>query len=149
MAKAVDLTGEVFELWTVIERLENRYENNRSYRYYKVLCVCGNTKDIRSENLTGGNSKSCGCLRSMTSQAHTILDDNDIKGKRFGRLIAVERDFSRLCRKNKTAYICKCDCGNIKRVESSNLLEHKKGHTRSCGCYNKERMKGNKYGKKK
>lgn len=58
----------------------------------------------------------------------------DLTGQRFGRLIVIERD------KNKkntshTYWMCKCDCGNIKSINSDSL---RNGKTQSCGCLNKE-----------
>lgn len=54
----------------------------------------------------------------------------DLKGKRFGRLTAVEYA-------GKSKWLCKCDCGNEVFVLASNLREDKP-HTTSCGCYQKE-----------
>ena len=57
----------------------------------------------------------------------------DLTGQRYGRLVVLERDFS----KKTTAWKCKCDCGNIVAVTSKNLRQ--KGYsTKSCGCLNKE-----------
>lgn len=72
----------------------------------------------------------------------------DLTNQKFGRLTVLERDYS----KKRTSWICKCDCGNIKTVSSSNL---KQGHTQSCGCLQKERvsnasikdLKGQKFGR--
>lgn len=57
----------------------------------------------------------------------------DIKGQRFGRLIAVmpTRKRKREC----VVWLCQCDCGKLTEVESHSLL---KGHTKSCGCLQKE-----------
>lgn len=52
----------------------------------------------------------------------------NIIGKRYGRLLVRERIASR-------KYKCLCDCGNNAIAFASNL---KSGHTKSCGCYNKE-----------
>ena len=57
----------------------------------------------------------------------------DLKGKKFNRLLII--DFSEN-KNNRTAWICKCDCGNIKIVNSSKLIS---GHTKSCGCLNDEK----------
>jgi len=32
--------------------------------FYECLCDCGNIKTIRKDHLTGGRTKSCGCLRN-------------------------------------------------------------------------------------
>jgi hypothetical protein len=59
----------------------------------------------------------------------------DLTGMRFSRLIVIKRATN----KNKvTRWHCKCDCGNTSIVQSCAL---KSGHTKSCGCYNKERSK--------
>ena len=52
----------------------------------------------------------------------------EIKGKRFGKLVAIEED-GRIG--TNVAWICKCDCGNVIRVRASSLLS---GNTTSCGC---------------
>lgn len=53
----------------------------------------------------------------------------DLTNKRFSRLLVLKRI------KNK--WLCKCDCGIEKLVSSENL----KNGTKSCGCYNKDRIK--------
>ena len=56
----------------------------------------------------------------------------DLTGKRFGRLVVVERDFSY----KKAAYWrCRCDCGNETTVQSVHL---RSGATQSCGCLHME-----------
>lgn len=53
----------------------------------------------------------------------------DLTGQRFGRLTVIERDgWSSAW---QTMWLCRCDCGNITRVERGNLV---RGRTRSCGC---------------
>lgn len=55
----------------------------------------------------------------------------DISGKRFGRLVAVDRA-PRGDRKSRRAmWNCECDCGAICVVGADQL---KSGHTMSCGC---------------
>lgn len=55
----------------------------------------------------------------------------ELSGKRFGKLLV-------LCRINRTEdgdnapiWECKCDCGNMTKVKSGNLMN---GKTNSCGC---------------
>ena len=63
---------------------------------------------------------------------------NDLIGKRFGRLVAVEDlgIFAKDGNKTKSHYVkCKCDCGNEIIVNQQSL---KRGITVSCGCYNRE-----------
>ena len=65
-------------------------------------------------------------------------------GKRYGKLTVIEK-LDR--RKHYTSvYLCKCDCGNFKKVNINNLHT---GHTKSCGCL-KNRIKdltGQKFGR--
>jgi len=60
----------------------------------------------------------------------------DILGLRFGRLIVLK-----LSKNQKIGYgaawICKCDCGNIKEINGKHL---RSGLTKSCGCWQKEVM---------
>lgn len=56
----VNLVGQKFGRLTVVERSEN----NKSGRVqWKCICECGNTKEISSNTLRRGKTKSCGCLR--------------------------------------------------------------------------------------
>lgn len=56
--------------------------------------------------------------------------------KRFGRLVVIEEIPKEERKKaNEREFICKCDCGNIRRVKIPNL---KSGNTKSCGCLEKE-----------
>lgn len=69
----------------------------------------------------------------------------DISGQKFGRLIVIKRDTSRI---GKYVYwICQCECGNIKSIRGTAL---KDGLTKSCGCLsveNKSTFKIKQYGK--
>ncbi len=61
----------------------------------------------------------------------------DLEGHRFGRLVVV----GYLGKAMRGQWWCKCDCGMQVRVMTGNLL---RGHTRSCGCYGKERAAADK-----
>jgi hypothetical protein len=52
----------------------------------------------------------------------------NLTGQKFGKLTVIERT------KNQgkhTVWVCKCECGNIVKVRSTNLIT---GNTKSCGC---------------
>ena len=59
----------------------------------------------------------------------------NLVGKRFGRLIVVKRVENHIfpSGKQKSRWLCKCDCGNEVVVIGTNLT--KKNGTKSCGCY--------------
>lgn len=64
--KYKDLTGKQFGRWTVIGLSPK--EGRKTY--WTCQCECGNVKDIRSDILQSGQSKSCGCLKSEVSAAN-------------------------------------------------------------------------------
>lgn len=53
----------------------------------------------------------------------------DLTGQRFNKLTVIRRGQNV---GKQTAWICKCDCGNVKTVTAAKL---KNGNTKSCGCY--------------
>ena len=58
----------------------------------------------------------------------------DLTGQRFGRLVVVTRDTTKL---RRVYWRCQCDCGTVKSVASDKLVA---GETRSCGCYNRDNL---------
>lgn len=58
MPKKINLIGQKFGKLTVIGEASSR--NNRTY--WLCQCECGNQKEIQTYHLTGGLTKSCGCL---------------------------------------------------------------------------------------
>lgn len=74
-------------------------------------CDCGNETTVITAHLTGGHTKSCGCLqRENTSKANQI----SILGKKFGNLTVIAMESPRKC-------TCRCDCGNIVHVARKKL----------------------------
>ena len=59
---------------------------------------------------------------------------DNLKGKRFGKLIVIQRAENKHfpSGQSQTQYLCKCDCGKTIVVLRRNLLT---GNTKSCGCY--------------
>lgn len=55
----------------------------------------------------------------------------DITGQRFGKLVALSKAPSR---SGKTYWLCQCDCGNQKEIQTDHLTG---GKTSSCGCINR------------
>jgi hypothetical protein len=78
-------------------------------------CSCGNVKSIYGSSLRKGLSKSCGCSK-----------EKDETGKRYGKLLVMERDSL-----DNRKWVCRCDCGKRTSVYGTSLRE---GSTRSCGC---------------
>ena len=57
----------------------------------------------------------------------------DLTGRRFGRLVVVER--AENSADGRARWLCRCDCGQSKTVLGEHL---KKGRTKSCGCAKSE-----------
>lgn len=116
--QAKDLTGQKFNRLLVLEHLTGGKK--------RCQCDCGNIVDVETSNLLSGNTQSCGCLQKERASE---INFKSLVGQRFGKLIVLERVENN--RYNHTCYKCKCDCGNIIIVDSSNLRQHS---TNSCGC---------------
>lgn len=101
----------------------SKYTKN-GRQYYSCLCDCGNTIEIRKDQITSRKDLSCGCK--------TKTNYNDIIGKKYNRLTVLE--YKRQGTRN--LYVCKCDCGNIIETDRNHILS---GHTQSCGCIQKEK----------
>jgi len=119
MAKRLDLVGKKFGKLLVIEYVYTK--NKRAHWLCK--CNCGNEKIILGASLTIGRTKSCGCLLRL-----------DLTGRRFGKLVVIKYVGNNKWRGSK--WLCECDCGIEKVVVRSSLIG---GHTKSCGCYHRER----------
>ena len=57
----------------------------------------------------------------------------DLTGKRFGRLLVIERDGSN--KHGQVKWLCRCDCGAEKHILGMCLS---RGETQSCGCLHRE-----------
>lgn len=107
MAPRIDLTGKKYNHLTILQELGGG----------KILCRCdcGNEKIFDKYNVTGGNTKSCGCLRKIK---------NDYTGKKFNNLTIIKE-----LENNKV--LCHCDCGNEKILNKYDVTS---GNIKSCGC---------------
>lgn len=62
--KEIDLTGERFGRWTVLEAAEDIITGDGQKRHaWSCECSCGTTKPVLETSLWSGKSRSCGCLR--------------------------------------------------------------------------------------
>ena len=63
-----------------------------------------------------------------------VMKAIDLRGKIFTRLTVVERADNI---GKKTAWLCKCSCGNSVIVMGTSLTS---GNTKSCGCLHNEQL---------
>lgn len=76
--------------------------------------------------MRAGHTKSCGCLRGKVERSGR---KSNLVGQKFGLLTAIKEDGKG--NGGKVYWLCRCDCGNEKRVRGTDL---KNGNTKSCGC---------------
>lgn len=124
MPKKLDLSGQRFGRLVALEPGPKRGKRTT----WKCICDCGNECVILTESLRGGATQSCGCIRSEQLAKRNKANAEDLRGKRFGKLIVIQQVQSK---RGRTCWLCQCDCGNTKEVCS---MELKKGDTLSCGC---------------
>lgn len=119
--------GDQFNHLTVLNYVTVNHQHRKTYM---CRCVCGKEVEAVGQYLSSGAKKSCGCRRADHHR-------HDLKGKRFGRLIALslDKDHSKV---NKTKWICECDCGVIKSICAGDLTQ---GRTTSCSCYQREKVR--------
>lgn len=62
-----ELTGQRFDRLTVTGRDESR--NTAKSKFWHCVCECGGATSVRTEHLTRGKVRSCGCLRREVTAA--------------------------------------------------------------------------------
>jgi len=67
MTKPLDLIGQKFGRYLVIEKSENLTKALKQKVW--CLCDCGNKREVTAGNLKSGISKSCGCLKDEKTSA--------------------------------------------------------------------------------
>lgn len=118
MTRLIDITGQRFELLTVLAR-EGRDTTGKTT--WRCRCDCGGETVATGLNLKSGTTRSCGCLKDQPQY-------RDLTGMRTGRLVVLGYADTI---KGVARWRCKCDCGNETLVRAAKLTM---GHTRSCGC---------------
>lgn len=130
MGRKIDLTGQRFGKWTVLEECEDRDKYKRIW--WECLCECGEQRKVSGKSLKAGQSKSCGCIK-----------DENLTGQRFGKLIVLRKSEEK-GKQGNTSWDCVCDCGNHTKVITSLL---KNGNTKSCCCKRNIDLTGQRFGK--
>ena len=131
----IDLTGQKFGRWTVINRAENKVlPSGQKRTMWHCQCDCGNEKDVSADSLKSGQSKSCGCFHKDRIAETTLTD---LTGRSFGRWSVIKRGDPHITPsgQSKTMWLCRCECGTERYVDACNLAS---GTTRSCGCLQKD-----------
>ena len=114
-ARRNDISGNTYGQLTVV----SFSGKGRWGPEWNCRCSCGILVTVFANNLTGGNSTSCGCKGAF----------EDLTGQEFGLLTVMEWN----CLNASAAHlwVCSCMCGGTVLVQTNNL---RSGNTRSCGC---------------
>ena len=112
-----DITGQRFGKLTALRPTGRTL---RKSVVWECQCDCGRIVPVPTNQLTTGNTKSCGCSH---------YKDLDIAGQRYGKLTALRPTEQR--EKNSLIWECRCDCGKVILL-SATVFTSKK--FKSCGC---------------
>lgn len=69
MKNYIDLTGQRFGCWTVVERGSHIAYGTK----WKCRCDCGTEREVLGVTLRNGNSKSCGCRRRENCKTASVV----------------------------------------------------------------------------
>lgn len=131
MSKLIDLTGQDFGYWHVIERAENDSWGKSQWLCHCTLCD-KTTKVVYGSHLRGGRSTSCGCSKMEKMRQANIKNET---GKVYGYLkverMATPEEKPRNI--DGIYWVCSClHCGRKNVIVKGDYLRN--GDTSSCGC---------------
>ena len=127
LGRGKDLRGKKSGMLTPLYPLKERKNKNIVWH---CLCDCSNECDVNARHLDGKHTCSCGCLQKKHAIQHCKKRKINLLGQTFGQLTVIAETEQRKYG-GQIVWECKCNCGNICYVSSSNLIT---GGTKSCGC---------------
>ena len=103
MPKFKDLSGEKFGLLTVLFRTDDKVDASGNKRVaYHCICDCGTEVDVRGNALSGGRTRSCGCLQMQYAKSGAAQRRHGGTGS---RLYNIWKGIHRRCyNENATGY---------------------------------------------
>lgn len=134
MSKLIDLTGQDFGLWHVLQRAEN---NKDGKAMWLCQCMgCGKTiKPVNGSHLRSGRSKGCEkCRQKKMAQATIKHEEGKLYGFLFVERMASEEEKPR---QDRTGIYWNCTCTKCGRKNVIIFGDYlRNGDTKSCGCVN-------------
>lgn len=104
--KNPDITGQLFNKWTVTSYYENGLWNCK--------CECGNDSKVAYSSLTKGNSKGCSECSNMPK--------TNLSGSKVNKWTVLEYS-------GQGRWLCQCECKRTSKVSTKELLE---GQSKGC-----------------
>jgi hypothetical protein len=89
----IDLTGQRFGRWLVLERAPNRGAKVQ----WLCRCECGTERAVYSRHLRGGASRSCGCLTAEVSKARFTKHGHSFNGPSHSKEYRAWQNMKRRC----------------------------------------------------
>lgn len=115
--KWFDVTGQTFGKLTVL------HCNLPPRKRALVKCECDHEFAVGIGSLTSGKTSSCGSASCSSRVKHNLT------GQRFGHLF-VEKLADKRNDRGDLYWICKCDCGTVKRIRGYHIVSGMD----NCGC---------------
>lgn len=145
MKRGGDLVGKRFGKLLVLEEAGFVETTSRRRRVYNCLCDCGNHCQVQHQYLTGGDTKSCGCLSSSKGelQIWQLLKEHNINYQRqYSFEDLKDQDFLKfdfaIFDKSATKLICLIEYQGEQHYQQSNgfyqeiMVEHDKMKKSYC-----------------
>ena len=132
---AVDEWVEITDKRSIDKAYRKQYSNRKNVRPWhlsknsikKIKIRCPNCKKVREIQF-----RQC-FYPTFLGLCRTCNSKKDLVGQKYGRLTVIKD--SGIRSNGRVKWVCKCTCGNIINVNSLNLQS---GHTKSCGCLQKD-----------
>lgn len=139
----IDITGVKFGKWKVIrkpteEELKSLSNIKEKHVYLFCKCECGHTQLISRYYLKKGKTKQCKRCSYKERSKKRYGNPSDIIGKKFGEWTVVKS--LGIINKANT-YICKCNCGTIKRMERGEINQYEKSNRGCTKCGKRRNLK--------
>lgn len=133
-----DFIGKKFNRLTVIKKTDKK--NNDGKYLFLYQCDCGNYILSTKHQVTSGRTKSCGCLKKDVEKERSEYFkklDSEYVNKEINGLKVLESLGHLNGNRQSVVWKLRCRCGKEFTANKSDILS---GSTKSCGCYNRNRI---------
>ena len=118
--------------WTILDIIA---DSNRHHTFALAKCKCGTVKEVRLTYIINNKTKDCGCGHKQRLSDAVIKKYEHLIHTKINRWTVLK--IIPPAEKTKTYALCQCQCGVVKEVNISYLLN---GKSKDCGCGRKETL---------